>query len=85
MTYDMRRGVAPKIDPTMPRVHCTNHGEVLAQAYLGRERYGCYACASDKWNANEDALAILRAAGLDEPMEPPDEQPGPCQCATCTD
>lgn len=63
MTYDMSRG-RPRIDPTMPRVLCRKHDEVLAQAYLGRERYGCFACALDEWEANEDALAILRAANL---------------------
>ena len=75
MTYDMSRGV-PHIDPTMPRTTCAKHGDghKVAQAYLGRERYGCFHCAREEWDANEDALAILRAANLDERAT---EQPYP--------
>lgn len=76
MTYDMSRGI-PHIDRTMPRTKCpAHHGHSVPQSYLGRERYGCYHCALAEWDANEDALAILRAANLDEALTPDELRDG---------
>jgi hypothetical protein len=52
--------IEPRIDPTT-RWRCATHGDAPA-AYLGRERYGCWHCATaeaaqladDPW-ANEPA------------------------------
>lgn len=49
MKIDVARG-KPKPDPTMGRTRCATHGDSVAQAYIGRERYACLHCATDEYD-----------------------------------